>query len=142
MTKRKTLVQGQLASPGEVLFVSHPSEKFENEVLMKWDWREGLAAMAFLHPTQYRHLSVCAQLLAHYGWMRQSNSSDGKAARIVPGFVKVYATYLSRQEVVLFANLCFADLRVQNDLLWPVASLGPQHGQGQMKTPLLGSPGA
>ena len=108
---------------------------------MKWDWREGLAAMAFLHPSQYRHISVCARLLAHYGWMRQSNSSDGKAARIVPGFCHVYATYLSRQEVALFANLRFAELRMQNDLLWPVASLGTQQGQGQVKTPLLASQG-
>ena len=124
-------------SPGEVLSASHPSDKFENEVLMKWDWQEGLAAMAFLHPTQYRHLSVCAQLFAHYGWLRQSNSSDGKAARIVPGFVKVYATYLTRREAVPFVNLEFLELRKQNDLILPLASLGPQHGQGQVKTPLL-----
>jgi len=121
----------------EVLSASHPSDKFENEVLMKWDWQEGLAAMAFLHPTQYRHLSVCAQLFAHYGWLRQSNSSDGKAARIVPGFVKVYATYLTRREAAPFVNLEFLELRKQNDLILPLASLGPQHGQGQVKTPLL-----
>ena len=124
-------------SPGEVLSASHPSDKFENEVLMKWDWREGLAAMAFLHPAQYRHLSVCARLLEHYQRVTRSDSSDSKLARIIPGFVKVYGTYLTRQEVVPFVNLQFVELRKQNDLLWPLASLGPQHGQGQVKTPLL-----
>eukprot|EP00434_Breviolum_minutum_P043620 symbB.v1.2.038893.t1/scaffold6228.1/size21795/3 len=121
----------------EVLSASHPSDKFENEVLMKWDWREGLAAMAFLHPTQYRHLSVCARLLEHYQRVTRSDSSDSKLARIIPGFVKVYGTYLTRREVVPFVNLQFVELRKQNDLLWPLASLGPQHGQGQVKTPLL-----
>ena len=108
---------------------------------MKWDWREGLAAMAFLHPSQYRHLSVCARLLEHYGRVSQSDSSDSKLARIIPGFCHVYATYLSRQEVAPFVNLQFVELRKQNDLLWPLASLGTQHGQKQMQTPLLARQG-
>lgn len=95
---------------------------FACEVLAKWDWCEGVAAMAFLHPERYHSASLCARVMRRYRKLFDADNA-AKTVEILPGFSQIMTRYLSCEDVSSFIEIDSWDMQAHNDLVWPVASL-------------------